>query len=712
MNDGAASPAKQRPAAASTATPTATPAARKEPATKEPATPEHPANRGGVTLRVVLLCLALAVFFGYVIPIIDIKLHNTMLGGAQMPMGGVAVLLVLLTLNPLLGWLRRGWKFSRNEMLTVYISCLFSCLVPGSGAEHFFVPNFIAPFYYATRENKWLEFLLPHLKPWFTPAIKVVDGQNQYHRDIIESWYVGTGGSAIPWHAWLAPLLAWGALIAAVYVMLGCLSVLLRAQWSEYEALSFPLLRVPLEMTEDVDRADTFGSIGRLFRNPLTAIGFAAAAFIQILNGLNLYYPEVPRVPLTIDTGRLYTEAPWNQIAWATPYVFPIAVGITYLLASEVSLSLWFFFWFFKLQLIIAYYLGYMPTTLPTTPTSQSKTFVGHQQIGAFLVFAAVVLWTGRLHFAHILRRAFNFLHRRTPAGEREKGEALSYPVAFWGFVLAFAFILGWSCMAGIRLDVALALWTCYLVISICLTRVVTEGGLLFVVHSWIPLGILGQLLNSGPGTWLPPSSIVPAAFIQSAMMNMIRGFVMPSFVQSFKLAHDQKISMKPLLALICAVTLISLIMGIGMNVRLGYQHGALTLANNWFVSGEPRNVINISQDLLPGARGQSWTNWVWLVVGGLGTYALMLARSRFVWFTLHPIGYLMGLTYPMHLLWFSTFLGWFCKVLVMRFGGADTYRKAAPLFLGLVLGEVATMLFWLLIDGWQGRVHHQLMPG
>ena len=65
----------------------------------------------------------------------------------------------------------------------------------------------------------------------------------------------------IPWGAWLVPLLAWGSLIFASYIILGCLSVMLRAQWAEREALAFPLLRLPLEMTEDVDRSDKYGRL-------------------------------------------------------------------------------------------------------------------------------------------------------------------------------------------------------------------------------------------------------------------------------------------------------------------------------------------------------------------------------------------------------------------------------------------------------------------
>jgi hypothetical protein len=47
----------------------------------------------GVTRRVVVLSLVLAVFFGYIIPLVDVKLSNTFLGAAHLPPGAIAVLL-------------------------------------------------------------------------------------------------------------------------------------------------------------------------------------------------------------------------------------------------------------------------------------------------------------------------------------------------------------------------------------------------------------------------------------------------------------------------------------------------------------------------------------------------------------------------------------------------------------------------------------------
>lgn len=88
------------------------------------------------------------------------------------------------------------------------------------------------------------------------------------------------------------------------------------------------------------------------------------------------------------------------------------------------------------------------------------------------------------------------------------------------------------------------------------------------------------------------------------------------------------------------------------------------------------------------------------------------LARSRFLWFPLHPLGYLLCLTYPMNMLWFSIFTGWLTKTLVIRFGGNNHYQRLIPSFLGLALGDITMMIFWLIVDALASRMGHQLMPG
>ena len=669
---------------------------------------------GGVTWRIVLISLLLAALFGTMIPILDFKIRNTKLGAGHLPVGSVGVLIVLLLMiNPLLKRVRKQWAFTRNETLTLYITTLFSTLVPGMGTENLFVSYIIAPFYYATRENKWLEWLQPYLKPWFTPAIGGNGTYGAVGRDAVNGWFNGAtpgagGALVVPWGVWLVPLLMWGSLVFASYIMLGSLSVMLRKQWGEREALSFPLLKLPMEMTEDVDK-DNQVVVRRFLGNTNLWIGVGIAVFIEGMNGLNFYFPDVPFVPLSFPMSSLFTETPWNQMAPMALLCFPIFVAITFLLTTEVALSLWLFLWIFQFQYIVAFWLGFPYGTLPPavghSGDGVARTFTAFQQFGAYLGYVAILGWTAREHFKYIALRAF----RRRSARPDEAEEALSYPVAFWSFVLSFVYLVGWSCLAGMRLDVALALWVLYLVTTIALSRAVVEGGVMFINQGWVPLGALAQLFGSGAGGWMNTASIVPGSFLQVAFFQDMRGFIMPSFLHGFKLAHDRKIAARKLCALIFASIFISMAVGLWMKVSMGYTSGGLTF-DPWFATIAARYPAEVSQKLMQGGEA-GIGNWFWTGVGALATVGMMVARARFAWFPLHPIGYLLALTAPVQRAWFSFFLGWAFKVTIVKFGGHDSYKKMVPLALGIILGEVSMMIFWLLIDAWQGRGFHGILP-
>ena len=655
----------------------------------------------GVTGRVVVLSLLLALFFGWAIPVIDYKLTNTYLGATHLPPGAImALLLLVVVINPILRGLSRRAVLERNETLTVYLSCLFSTLVPGMGGNNYFVSFIIGSFYYATRENKWFD-LLKGLPPWYTPAL---GPHGSYNRAVVEGWYNGLPpGGTIPWGAWLVPLLAWGLFFVAAFSMMMCMSVMLRAQWGDNEALAFPLLKLPLEMTEGTGT----GRLPSFFSTPAMWGGFGVAASIQLLNGLHVYFPDVPSLNMSLDMAPYFSEAPWNQMGTATLFIYPVAIGITFLLTTEVSLSLWFFYWLLKFQLLASYGLGYMPNTLPHMTGGNAPVFLGYQEVGANLAYAGLIFWTARRHLGHIARRAVG----RDVARRGETREALPYPVAFWGFWASFGLMVAWGIAAGMSWPVSVLLWTSYLIIAVVLSRVVAEGGLLFVHHSWMPLGSLMGLLGAGPHSWISPAhGLYPAAVTEYATIQDYRGSLMPSFVQSFKLAHDRGIAARPLLALLGGVIGIGLVMSFAMNVRLGYETGGLGLGR-WLSDWGPHCLAGNVSNYASLSQSPDLNAWVWMTVGVLLTMGMVLARSRFGWFPLHPIGYIMAFTYPLWHFWFSIFIGWGCKVLLSKYGGHETVRRTTPFFLGLALGDVAMMLFWLLIDGWQGRTGHQLMP-
>jgi hypothetical protein len=331
------------------------------------------------------------------------------------------------------------------------------------------------------------------------------------------------------------------------------------------------------------------------------------------------------------------------------------------------------------------------------------------QMIGAYLAYVGFIAWSGRGHFGHILRRALG----RTPARAGEEQEALPYPSAFWGFCGGFIALVAMSMLAGVRWDLAVVLWGSYVVFAIGLTRIAAESGMLFLLHDSAPLGVAGKLLGDGASNWLSlQNGLAPASFFQAGLVVHMRGFSMPSFLHSFKMASDRGISARPLLALIFTGLAISLGMSFWMAVRLGYENGGLTLGHRWYTQVGSLWPINFMQSVSRPSQDSLFVTWGAMGVGIVVTALMVMARGRFPWFPLHPVGYLMCVTFPAYMFWFSIMLAWMCKVLVTRFGGHEAYRKTVPFFLGVALGDITMMLFWLAVDGWFGRVGHQLMPG
>jgi hypothetical protein len=120
---------------------------------------------------------------------------------------------------------------------------------------------------------------------------------------------------------------------------------------------------------------------------------------------------------------------------------------------------------------------------------------------------------------------------------------------------------------------------------------------------------------------------------------------------------------------------------------------------NDWGASENPK--WHVLQSTLQYEKGvYDWkNNPIESTAIGFGiTAALALLRLRFVWWPLHPIGFLMMGTFPGNHLWFSIMIGWLAKTLIVRFGGPRAFVSGKPFFLGLIVGESAAAGFWLVM--------------
>jgi uncharacterized membrane protein len=72
------------------------------------------------------------------------------------------------------------------------------------------------------------------------------------------------------------------------------------------------------------------------------------------------------------------------------------------------------------------------------------------------------------------------------------------------------------------------------------------------------------------------------------------------------------------------------------------------------------------------------------------------VAKSLWVNFPLHPVGYILANTYFINMVWGSLFTAMLIKFVALRAGGVMVVRKVmTPFFVGIFLGAVSSYIFW-----------------
>jgi len=88
----------------------------------------------------------------------------------------------------------------------------------------------------------------------------------------------------------------------------------------------------------------------------------------------------------------------------------------------------------------------------------------------------------------------------------------------------------------------------------------------------------------------------------------------------------------------------------------------------------------------------------VWLLAGALSVLVASYARMKLPSWPIHPVIFLIWGTFPSNRFAFSFLLGWLAKSAALRIGGARSVRQLSPLVVGLIVGELAAGLLWVIV--------------
>ena len=95
-------------------------------------------------------------------------------------------------------------------------------------------------------------------------------------RNVLATFYQGDDSLHTVQHLelWTPLVLWWSALIIVLTIMMLCITILIRHQWVNHEKLSYPVIQIPLHLTENGGRV--------LLRNRLFLLGAVLAGGINL----------------------------------------------------------------------------------------------------------------------------------------------------------------------------------------------------------------------------------------------------------------------------------------------------------------------------------------------------------------------------------------------------------------------------------------------
>ena len=643
---------------------------------------------GHVTVRAILLSLFLSVLNDYWLVQLEVVRYSFATYAAPF-YNCIFTLLVVTGANFLTKRIFPRFALSRIELLTIYIMVSISSAVCSTNMMQILVSLMGYAFFFKSPENKWEQTFLDKIPRWLTVS----------DQSALRNYYYGNSSLYDPtnYTPWIIPALWWSAFCAVLISTMLCINTIFRKQWVESERLTFPIIMLPLEMTEDS---------GSLFKNKYMWLGFAIAGTITLVAGLNYLYPSMPYIRIVRrDIGQYFTTPPWNAMGGIPMGFYFWAIGVAFLMPLELSFSCWLFYWLFKLELVMCAAFGWNQLQVTGGGFDSSYPFTTSQAYGGYLGFFAMSMWTSRKYLGRVFRTAF-----KGTKEEDESREPISYRSAILGALAGIIFLCGFGrIMIGMSLWVVAVFFIFYFIFAIIVSRIRAELG--FPTHDMHTIGPQ-HLIETTAGTKDLGTQNLVGFSLFFWFNRTYASHPSPHQAEAYKISERTGTPARQIFIASIIAAIFAMPIGFWMLLHNYYKLGGATAHMEMWAMGFGIDTWNgldtwIKQPLPP--------NKISMLFIGVGfTISMFLSWMRlcFLWFPFHPLAYAIANSWGVAQLWMPLIIGSTFKFLILRFGGLSSYRKALPFFFGLILGEIAIGSMWTLIGIILGIPTYDFWPG
>jgi hypothetical protein len=223
--------------------------------------------------------------------------------------------------------------------------------------------------------------------------------------------------------------------------------------------------------------------------------------------------------------------------------------------------------------------------------------------------------------------------------------------------------------------------------------RLICQGGLPYFTLAAAPSDGFLAFFNT---RLIAPITLYLGLVVQKVTFLDMREALMPSLFHSSELSDGSNPARRFLWGILLAIVFGLVVTTVAM-LALYYRFGISSLSDDWAIE-TARRVHEDAAQLLNHPEGPKEWSIIFTVIGAVVMGLLVAGYHRFIWWPLHPIGYLTTYSSAMRILWFSYFIGWLCNTLVLRYGGVNRFKEVRRLFVGLVVGDMVMAIIWLIV--------------
>ncbi|HEX5324373.1 MAG TPA: DUF6785 family protein [Capsulimonadaceae bacterium] len=504
----------------------------------------------------------------------------------------------------------------------------------------------------------------------------------------LQDFAVGGKSFSHFWHhlpIWIPKIIAWTTLASLVAFAMLCVNALMLDQWENRERFSFPLVQLPMAMTEN-------GGASPVWRDRLFWGVFAVMFGIDMLNGFAYLYPQLPTVPVRFistlgdydDVSKWFARPPFNQIGWTPIGIFPFISAIGLLMPTDLLFSCLFFFFFRKVQQVIAASLGYPTDLFGGGSLVPAAPYFSEQSWGAFLGLFVGAIWTARPY----LRELWGHIKKGDDLGPGRLSPRFAL-FALIGSLVALGFF---GIAIGLPFFFVVLYILIFLAFSVAMTRLRAQLGA--PTHEMAFMGPNQVFVDFHGTQGVPPAMIVNTVASFHFMNRIHRTHPMPSQLEAMYLADRSRIRASGIFVALVLATVAGTAIGHLVRIYEGYRY----VPDNhvWENNG-------VIATLIRQPRSMNLAGILSIAAGFLFVLALDAVRFRFVGFPLHPAGYALAMNFGLDYYWVGLTLALIAKVMTLRYSGLQGYGKLRMVAFGLILGEFVAETIWAVFS----MTHH-----